>query len=80
MPAEERQEEVCGTEDVETPTKYRSGDPVEAGAIPGDLRAVDGEVGGDGAVETLLLEDGVGGVCFEGGGRGVSARSGKPMD
>lgn len=77
MPAEERREEVCGAEDIETPTEYRSGNPIEGGAIPGDLRAVDGEVGRDGAVETLFLEDGIGGVCFKGGGRGVSARDGK---
>jgi len=36
-------------------------------------------VGGDGAVETLLFENGVGAVCFQGGGRGGSA-SGECID
>lgn len=77
MPAKERQDEVCGAEDVEPPTEHRAGDAIEGGAIPGDLGAVDGEVGGDGAVKTLLFEDGVGAVCFQGGGRGGSARGGE---
>ncbi len=36
-------------------------------------------MGGDGAVETLLFENGVGAVCFQGGGRGGSA-SGECID
>lgn len=77
MPAKQRRDEVCGAEDVEPPTEQRAGDAIEGRAIPGNLRAVDGEVGGDGAVEPLLFENGVGGVGFQGGGRGGSARSGE---
>ena len=57
MPSERGRNEVCDTEDVEGSGEHESADAVEATGIPGDLRAVDGQVRGDGALETLLCED-----------------------
>lgn len=64
MPSEERGDEVGGAKDIETAGEDGAGDAGEGGAVPGYLRAVDGEVRGDGAVETLAFEDAVGGLLF----------------
>ncbi|KAI9777252.1 MAG: hypothetical protein M1839_008982 [Geoglossum umbratile] len=66
VPAEERGDEVGGGEEVERAAEERAADAVEGRAVPGDLRAVDGEVGRDGAAFALLGQDGVR------GGRGES--------
>ena len=76
MPSKERRHEVCSTENVETPAKDGAGDAGKGGAVPGYLRAVDGEMRGDGAVETLFFEDGIGSVVFDGLGCGGSGTGG----
>lgn len=75
MPAEQRGDEIRGAEEVEAPGEDGARDAVEGGCVPGDLRPVDAEVGGDGAVEALRGEDGVGvglggvlGCCWSGWG------------
>ena len=70
VPAECRGDEVCQREDVQAAGQGGAGDAVERGRVPGYLWAVDGEVGGHGAVETLFGEDVVvvGLVCGLGGG------------
>lgn len=60
VPAGERGDGVGGEEDVEAARQQRAGDTVERRGVPGDLRLVDAQVGGDGAAQALLLEDGVG--------------------
>lgn len=60
MPPQQRANEVSEAEDVEGAGDGAAGDAVEAGEVPGDLGLVDGEVRGDGAVEALGGEDGVG--------------------
>lgn len=62
VPSECRRSEVCETKEVEGPGEHDAADTVESTAIPSDLRAVDGQVRGDGALETLLRED-VGGFA-----------------
>ncbi len=57
-------DEVEGAEDVEGAAEGAAGDAVEAGEVPGDLGIVDGEMGGDGAVEALAGEDLVVFGCF----------------
>jgi hypothetical protein len=64
VPAEVGSDEVGGAEGVEAAGEDAAGDAVEGGEVPGDLRAVDGEVRGDGAVETLFGEDSVLGVLL----------------
>lgn len=66
VPSERGRGKVCEAEEVEGPGEHDAADTVQGAAIPGDLRAVDGQVRGDGALETLLGED-LGGVA----GRGV---------
>lgn len=61
VPSQNRCHQVCGSEDVEPAAQHAPGDAVEGGSVPGDLRTVDAEVRGDGAVQTLLCEDLVGG-------------------
>lgn len=53
MPSKQRRRKVGGAEDVEPPAEQAAGDAVESAKVPGDLGAVDGEVGGDGATEAL---------------------------
>ena len=50
MPPEQGRDEVCGAEDVEAAGEGAAGDAVEGGGVPGHLRLVDCQVGGDGAV------------------------------
>lgn len=71
MPAQQGGGQVCGAEDVEPAREDGSRDAVEDRGDPGHLRFVDGEVRGDGAVEALGGEDGVGVAGF--GGLGCSA-------
>ena len=49
--------QVCETEEVQRARERDARDAVERGRVPGDLRAVDGQVGRDGAVQALLAED-----------------------
>lgn len=58
VPAHVGRDQVGGAEDVETAAEHGAGDAVEDRQVPGDLWFVDGEVGGDGAVEALAGEDG----------------------
>lgn len=57
MPSKRRRSEVCETEEVERAGESDARYPIETRAVPSDLRAVDGEVGGDGALQTLFGED-----------------------
>lgn len=57
MPAQGRGSEVCEAEEVQRAAQHDAGDTVQRGTVPCDLRAVDGEMGGDGTLETLLAED-----------------------
>ena len=57
MPAEQWRYQVGEAEDVEGTGEGDARDAVEGGGDPGYLRLVDGEVGGDGAVEALFRED-----------------------
>lgn len=57
MPARQRRDEVGGAEDVEAAAEDAARDAVERRSVPGYLRAVDGEVRGDGAVAALGGED-----------------------
>lgn len=61
--SQNRRGEVPDPEEVEATRQHDTGDAVEHRRVPGDLRAVDGQVRGDGAVAALLDEDlvGVGG-------------------
>ena len=70
MPAEQWGGEVCSGEEVEAARQSNSGKTVGSTANPGDLGTVDGKVGRDRAVQTLLGEDlsGIG----RPGGRSVS--------
>ena len=58
-----RRGKVPDPEEVEGPRKHDAGDAVEHRRVPCDLRAVDAQMGGDGAEAALLDEDlvGVGG-------------------
>jgi hypothetical protein len=49
--------EVRKAEEVEGSRENDGGQAVEARAVPGDLRFVDGEMRGDGAMEALFGED-----------------------
>lgn len=75
MPSQQRGGQVGGTEDVEAAGEDAAGDAVEGGCVPGDLGLVDRQVRGDGTVEALGGEDGVGvggfgGLGLRGGFRG----------
>ena len=59
LPAKERRGEVEREVDVERAGEHGASDAVQRRGIPGDLRFVDQEVRGDGAVEPLAGEDGV---------------------
>ena len=72
MPPEQRRDEIRDPEEVECAGQRDARDAVQARGDPGDLRLVDGEVGGDGAVEALLGEDGVAVVVGDGLCGGVS--------
>lgn len=65
MPAEQRGDEVCGAEGVEAAREDGACDPVQGGGVPCYLGAVDGEVGGYGALSALGGEDFVGGGWFD---------------
>lgn len=68
VPADGGRDEVEDAEGVEAAGEGDAGDAVERRAVPGDLRLVDAEVGGDGAVQALLCED----LVVGWGGGGVS--------
>lgn len=68
VPAQHGSGEVCGRVEVQAAGEDDAGDTVGATADPGDLGAVDGEMGGDGAVLALLGED-LSWVRGVGGGR-----------
>lgn len=57
VPAQHGSGEVCGRVEVQAAGEDNTGDTVGATADPGDLGAVDGEVGGYGAVLALPGED-----------------------
>ena len=57
VPAEQGGDEVCGTVGVDGDGEGGAGDSVERGHVPCYLGAVDGEMGGDGAVFALFGED-----------------------
>lgn len=58
MPAQCWGGEVGDAEEIHGSGEHDAGDAVEGGGDPGYLRAVDGEVRGDGAVAALGGEDG----------------------
>jgi hypothetical protein len=64
VPAEQGSGEVGSCEEVKRAGQDKTSDTVSGTTIPGDLRAVDGQVGSDGAAETLLSEElcGIGGL------------------
>lgn len=57
VPSRVRRDEVGDAEEVERAGQGNTSDAVERRGDPGDLRLVDGQVGGDGAVDALLCED-----------------------
>lgn len=57
MPAEEGGHEVGEPEDVEPARERGAGDAIQRAGVPGDLRAVDGQVRAYGAAEPLRGED-----------------------
>ena len=69
MPPEERRGYVRQTEQIYAAGEREPGDAVESGEDPGELRFVDREVRGDGALETLGFEEG--GVRWGAGLHGV---------
>lgn len=70
MPSRGRSNQICKAEEVKGAREDDARDTMQRGSDPGDLRLVDGEMGGDGAGETLLDEDGV----LERGGKSTSRR------
>lgn len=72
VPAEQRGGEVSGGPEIEAAGQGNAGETVGTAANPGDLGLVDRQMGGDGAVQTLLGEV-LGGVFRVGGGSNVSA-------
>ena len=75
MPAKERRNEVGSAKDVEAARENGPSNTIESGEDPGNLRLVNGEVGGYGAVTALGDEDGVGvafGDCLRWGRGGGS--------
>jgi len=73
VPSRVGSDEVCDTEEVERAGQGDTSDAVERRGVPGDLRPVDGQVGGDGSVDALFGEDlggfrlrGVFGCCESG--------------
>jgi len=57
VPAHQRRHQIAKAEDVETAGQHAARNAVQRRRVPGDLRAVDGEVRGHGAGEPLLRED-----------------------
>lgn len=57
MPAEEGGHEIGEPEDVETAREHGAGDAVQRAGVPGDLRAVDGQVRAYGSAEPLRRQD-----------------------
>jgi len=57
MPSKEWRDKICGSEDVEATGYEAASKTVQSGEDPWDLRLVDGEVGGGGAVFALCDED-----------------------
>ena len=76
MPAKQWRRHVGGTENVKAAGEDGARDAVHDGCVPCYLGLVDGEVRGDGAVETLFDENGVtvclghGCCCCLSGGEG----------
>lgn len=70
VPTEQGRGKVRGCEKVEAARQSNTGETVGSAANPGDLRLVDGKVGGNRAVQTLLGKD-LGRIRSIGGG-GVS--------
>lgn len=59
MPSKIWSHKVETSERVESTADGASGDSVEAGEVPCDLRLVDGKVGGDRTVQTLAAKDAI---------------------
>jgi hypothetical protein len=57
MPAKKWSGKIGSSEDVEAPRECHARHAVESGQVPCDLRFVDGEMGCDGASESLCDED-----------------------
>lgn len=57
MPSRVRRSEVGEAEEVESGGQSDAGDAVQGRGVPGDLRLVDGEMRGDGALDALFGED-----------------------
>ena len=74
VPSCVRRGEVGKAEEVQRARERDAGDTVERRGVPGDLRAVDREMGGDGAVQALLGED------LGGGFLGSGFSGGEPGD
>jgi hypothetical protein len=64
VPAEQRSGKVGSCEEVKRAGQEKTSDTVSSTTVPGNLRSVDGQVGSDGAAETLLGEElcGIGGL------------------
>lgn len=72
VPAQQWGGKVRSSEDVQTTGEDGSRNTVKSTAVPGDLGAVDGKVGRNRAVQTLLGEDlGRVGSVGSGGGRSI---------
>lgn len=59
--AEQRRSNVANTEHVGETGNSDTGDAVERGEVPCELRLINREMGGDWAAETLLFENGLSG-------------------
>lgn len=57
VPPKQRSGKVGGREKVQASRQSNTGDTVETTGVPGNLRAIDGKVRGDGASQSLLLKD-----------------------
>jgi hypothetical protein len=57
VPSSVRSDQVGDAEDIEGSGEDDASESVERRGVPGDLRSVDGQVGGDGAVDALFRKD-----------------------
>ena len=57
MPSRQRRDQICSTEDVDSARANTACDAVQGRENPGDLRLIDGEMGGSGSIQSLCFED-----------------------
>ena len=57
MPSQSGSCQICEAEEVETATEDDASDAIKDRAVPGNLRSVDGQMGGIGSLEALFGEN-----------------------